>query len=140
MPTQRDLTELAQLKIKLDLYKEQYDEKIAAIKKDLEKEGSLVDPGGILALEVKKVHRRDFSVRGVKEALGNYLAPKCIVESVDVKQFDALTKQKGKSTLTEEQLKKCFTTTESSSVNWVGLDVYKGTLVRKLIDKENQNG
>ena len=130
MPVQKDLKELAQFKIKLDLYKEQYEEKVAVIKKELEKEGSFVDPDGILGLEIKKTHRRDFSVEGVKATLGD-LASKCVVESVDIKQFDALTKQKGKSTLTEAQLKKCFTTTESGSISWIGLDVYKGILMQK---------
>jgi len=125
----QDLKELAKLKIKYELYKKLLEHKTDAIKDEMKKEGidTIIDPDGILSVKLTVSGRREFSVPGVRATLGDK-ASMCIVETVDSKKFDTIVKDGKKYLITEDQQKKCFSSTESRSLNWDGLDTYQHKL------------
>lgn len=136
-PITTDLKKAANMKLKLDILQEQYDELISNLKKQMQDQNTTItDPNGVLGLEIIENNKRSFNVEGVRNVLGD-LADKCINETVDAKKFDILTKEKGKSTLSEEKQKLCFTSLPIPQIKWIGLDVYKGGLMRDL---EKNNG
>lgn len=125
----RDLTALAQLKIKLDLLKQDYEAKIEELKGEMihADEKQVRDPEHSLMMNLRESDTRSFEVRGVRDVLGSE-AGLCIEEKINTKDFDALAKKRG---LTKEQLAKCFAVIPKSSLNWDGLDVYKAKLTDK---------
>jgi hypothetical protein len=134
MAIQRDLQKLAILKIRVDLLTAQYKKEADALKKEmLEKHDTIQDPDGVLSLGLIENCRRSFSVEGVRKTLGG-ISTQCISEEVDAKKFDALTTQKGKSTLTPAQQAACFSTTPVPQLEWKGMDQFKGALAEKLKD------
>lgn len=125
----KDLTLLANMKLKLDILEQSYKAEIEKLKGELltAEEKQVIDPEHGLIMNLRESDTRNFDVRGVRETLG-VEAGLCIEEKVNTKDFDAMAKKRG---LTAEQLTKCFATIPKSSLNWDGLDVYKAKLIEK---------
>jgi len=122
-----NLKELAAIKIKADLYTKLYKEQADQIKEEMKKENKETITEGDLTITLQTVNKREFNVEGVRQALGDN-AKNCIEETVSSKKFDILTKKKDKYLINEELLIKCYTTTETHSLVWDGLDIYKSKL------------
>lgn len=136
MAFQASLTELAQLKLKADIYKQLYDEKATALKQQLKDKGESLaaDPETGLSLTLRDQGTRNFIIDNVRKILGE-AAKECIEESVASAKFDKIVKEQQ---ITEEQLKKCYTKTPRPSLCWDGLEAFKEALVKKT--QETQNG
>lgn len=133
MSIKMDLKQLATMKVKIDLLKEQLDKKLSEIKEHMisSNEETVSDPDGYLKLVLVKSQKRVFSIDGVKAVLGEK-AIDVIEESVSAKKFDAILKSKGEYVITEEEQKHCFTTIDGHSITWKGLDVHKNKLAEKV--------
>lgn len=124
-----ELKELAAIKLKLDAYAQLYKEKSDALKKEM-LAGKLTEMTcEVLTVKLQSSSRREFSLEGVREALGEKAAL-CIEESVNPKKFDILTKKKDKFLIEEEKLSKCYTTSTTHSLVWDGLDVFKDRVLK----------
>jgi hypothetical protein len=127
----QDLKALAQLKIKLNLIKDQYDKKCEELMEELKKDGftGVVDPEKILSVGICCQPQRNFNIEEVKKVV-----PKAIKESVDAKEFDA-------AKLDTDTCNKCFSTTyKAPYLLWEGLKQYQAILVEKVKAKEEKNG
>lgn len=133
MSMQLELRELANIKIKLDIIGQLYDEKSEVIKKRLiaEKQSSAVDPNGTLMVNLVPSTRRKFSIKGVREVLGER-AVICIEETINIKKFDSITRQGKEYVIDKAQQAKCFTTDTINSLTWDGLDVYRNDLIKAV--------
>ena len=131
-----NLTPLAIIKIKIELYTQQYEEQARELKQKILDGTHIIDSEHGLELEVRDTGQRDFSVVGVKRLLGAQ-AVLCIEEKVNPAKFDALTKKGGKFMITDDQQKECFQRIPRPSLCWIGLDAFKNNLQRAL---EKKNG
>ena len=128
-----DISELATLKIKIDLLKDKYKNDTDAIKKKLKESGetSIDDPSDYLSLNLVPNGKRTFSVSGVKEAFPENVDT-VIQETVNTKAFDVIAKDKAGYVITEDIQKQCFSVGNEKSLHWIGLDVHKQKLKEKF--------
>jgi hypothetical protein len=131
MKIKRDLSKLAMLKIKMEVYTDLYDKILASMKEEAKKESAdqIEDTDNGLVINLVTNDRRVFDVDGVREVLGDK-AEVCIYESVDAKKFDVVIKNRRMEYLiSEEQQRKCFSIKQQNpSARWEGFEAYQAKL------------
>jgi hypothetical protein len=124
-----DLSKLAQLKIKLDLFEEKYKQAKEKLQKELqEKEATeYIDKENGLKFSLVNSPKRVFNLLGVKSLCEeNKVDLSAVIEvSVSAKKFDIAFKSGKSYTISEDKQQECFSFISNPYLTWDGLDTYK---------------